>query len=90
MVVVTAVCGRKHGWLRLSSQYGNHRIESEFEIPPGAIVDFFCPRCHGELKTNRSCPRPDAPMIPLLVRSGGIVQLCSRQGCKEHLLTLNG
>ena len=89
MVVVTAVCGRKHGWLRLSSQYGDHRIESEFEITAGAIVDFFCPRCHSELKTNRNCPRCEAPMIPLLVRSGGIVQICSRHGCKEHLLTLD-
>ena len=89
MVMVTAVCGRKHGWLRLSSQYGDQRVESEFEIPTNAIVEFFCPRCHGELKTNRNCPRCDAPMIPLLVRSGGVVQLCSRKGCKEHLLTLN-
>lgn len=89
MVMVTAVSGRKHGWLRLSSQYGDHRIESEFEIPPGSIVDFFCPRCHSELKTNRECPRCEAPMIPLLVRSGGIVQICSRHGCKEHLLTLD-
>jgi len=89
MVMVTAVAGRKHGWLRLSSQYGDHRIESEFEIPPGAIVDFFCPRCHGELRTNRHCPRCEAPMIPLLVKSGGVVQICSRHGCREHLLTLD-
>lgn len=89
MVMVTAIAGRKHGWLRLSSQYGDHRVESEFEIPPGAIVDFFCPRCHGELRTNRYCPRCEAPMIPLLVKSGGVVQICSRKGCKEHLLTLD-
>jgi NADH:ubiquinone oxidoreductase subunit E len=89
MVMVTVVCGRKHGWLRLSSQYGDQRVQSEFEIPPGSIVEFFCPRCHGELKTNRNCPRCEAPMIPLLVKSGGIVQICSRHGCKEHLLTLN-
>ncbi len=88
MVRVTASFGRKHGWMRLSSLYGDYRIESEYDIPHGAIVHFFCPRCHAELRSTRVCPDCDAPMIVLLVRGGGTVQLCSRRGCQEHMLDL--
>jgi NADH:ubiquinone oxidoreductase subunit E len=88
MIRVTASFGRKHGWMRLSSLYGDYRIESEYDIPDGAVVHFFCPRCHAELRSTRLCPNCDAPMIILLVRGGGTVQLCSRRGCKEHMLDL--
>jgi NADH-quinone oxidoreductase subunit E len=88
MVRVTASFGRKHGWMRLSSLYGDYRTETEYEIPQGAIVHFFCPRCHAELKSGRLCPDCDAPTILLLARGGGTVQLCSRRGCKQHMLDL--
>jgi NADH:ubiquinone oxidoreductase subunit E len=88
MVRVTVSFRRKHGWVRLSSLYGDYRIESEYEIPRGAIVHFFCPSCHAELRSTRLCANCDAPMIILLVRGGGTVQFCSRRGCKEHMLDL--
>jgi len=88
MVHVTVSFGRKHGWLRLSSLYGDYRIQSEHEIPPETIVDFFCPKCHAELRSPKLCARCDAEMIPLFVRGGGVIQLCSRRGCKEHMLDL--
>ena len=88
MVRVTASFGRKHGWIRLSSLYGDYRIQSEYAIPKGVIVHFFCPRCHAELRSGRLCPDCDAPTILMLVRGGGTIQLCSRSGCKQHLLDL--
>ena len=88
MVRVTVSFGRMHGWMRLSSLYGDYRIQSEYEIPDGEIVYFFCPKCHAELDSGRLCPNCDAPTITLLVRGGGTVQLCSRRGCTEHLLDL--
>jgi NADH-quinone oxidoreductase subunit E len=88
MVRVTVSFGRMHGWMRLSSLYGDYRIQSEYEIPDGEIVYFFCPKCHAELDSGRLCANCDAPMITLLVRGGGTVQLCSRRGCTEHLLDL--
>jgi hypothetical protein len=27
-------------------------------------------------------------MVPMIVRGGGIVQICTRRGCKGHLLDL--
>jgi NADH-quinone oxidoreductase subunit E len=88
MVRVTASFGRKHGWMRLSSLYGDYRTRSEYEIPKGAVLHFFCPKCHAELRSGRLCPDCDAPTILLLVRGGGTIQLCSRRGCKQHLLDL--
>jgi NADH-quinone oxidoreductase subunit E len=90
MIHVTASYGRRHGWMRLSSLYGDYRVESEHEIPEDALLDFFCPRCNARLHSTRDCPRCDAPMIPMLVRAGGIMHFCSRRGCKEHSLDLNG
>lgn len=84
MIHVTVSFARKHGWMRLSSLWGDYRIESEHEIPKDTILDFFCPRCHAEFRTTSLCPRCDAPTIPLLVRGGGIMKICSRRGCKEH------
>jgi NADH-quinone oxidoreductase subunit E len=90
MVRVTAAFRRKHGWVFLSSLYGDYRIESEYSVPPGAVVNFFCPSCHAELRSTRLCTDCEAPMITLAVRGGGTVQICSRRGCKAHMLDLSG
>lgn len=89
MVHLTVSFDHQHGWLRLSSLYGDYRTESEFPVPPGAVVHCFCPHCHAELKSSRLCARCDAPMVSLLVRGAGMVLFCSRNGCKEHLLDLD-
>ena len=87
---VTASFERSHGWLRLSSLYGSFTVESEYLIPTDTVVDFFCPHCHAELKGASMCPLCSAPMVSMIVRAGGIVQICSRRGCKGHMLDLNG
>jgi len=81
---------RTHGWLRLSSLYGSYAIESEHEIPVDTVAQFFCPHCHSELMGATDCPSCSAPMVPLIVRGGGIVQICSRRGCRTHMLDLTG
>jgi len=87
-VRVTVSFERKHGWLRLSCLYGSHSLESEYEIPMDQVLDFFCPHCHAELKGASDCPECGAPMVSLIVHGGGIVQVCSRRGCKGHMLDL--
>jgi NADH-quinone oxidoreductase subunit E len=89
-VRVTISFGRKHGWLRLSSLYGSYTIESEDEIPEDTVAQFFCPTCHAELAGATDCPVCGAPMVPLIVRGGGMVQICSRRGCTSHLLDVSG
>lgn len=85
-VRLTISYGEEHGWMRLSSLYGSYAVESGNEIPPGTLVNFFCPHCNAELIGAWNCADCSAPMIPMIVQGGGIVQICSRRGCKSHML----
>lgn len=87
---VTISFGHKHGWLLLSCLYGSYDVISEHEAPPETVVDFFCPHCHAELKGASDCADCGAPMVPMIVRGAGIVQICSRRGCRGHMLDFNG
>ncbi len=89
-VRVTVSFGNKHGRLLLSSLYGSYEVISEHEIPPDTIVQMFCPHCHAELIGGSRCGECGAPMVPMIVRGGGVVQICSRRGCKGHMLDLGG
>ncbi len=87
---VTVSFNSKHGWLRLSCLYGSFSVDYEYEVPKDTVVNFFCPHCHAELVGASHCFTCGAPMVPLLVRGGGLVQICSRRGCKGHMLDLTG
>jgi NADH-quinone oxidoreductase subunit E len=87
---VTVSFGSKHGWLALSSLYGSYKVASEHEIPIDEIVHMFCPHCHAELIGGGKCADCGAPMVPMIVRGGGVVQICTRRGCRGHMLDLGG
>jgi NADH:ubiquinone oxidoreductase subunit E len=88
---VTVSFDSKHGWLRLSCLYGSFSVDHEYEVPKNTVVNFFCPHCHAELVGASTCAACGAPMVPLLVRGGGgLVQICSRRGCRGHMLDLTG
>lgn len=83
--LVVQIKGRK-GWLRLSPLYGSYAIESELELPAGAVSRVFCPKCEAELTSTFACDHCRAPMVPLLLREGGRIYICARKGCKKHFL----
>lgn len=85
---VTVSFDRKHGWLRLSSLYGSCTVSAEYDIPVDTVVSFFCSHCHAELGGPSDCPMCGAPMVPMIVSGGGMLQLCSRRGCRNHTLDL--
>jgi methionyl-tRNA synthetase len=87
---VTISFGQAHGWLLLSSIYGSYNVQSEHEIPMETVVDFFCPYCHAELRGASKCADCGASMVPMIVRGGGVLQICSRRGCRSHRLDLEG
>lgn len=87
---VTVSFGHKHGWLALSSLYGSYKVVSEYAIPKDEIAQLFCPHCHAELIGGGLCSECGAPMVPMIVRGGGVVQICSRRGCRGHMLDLGG
>jgi len=76
----------KDGWLRLSCLYGSYNISTELDVPMDTVVKFHCPHCHVELPSTSNCAMCRAPMVPMLVRGGGIAKICSRRGCKNHML----
>jgi NADH-quinone oxidoreductase subunit E len=86
----TVSFGQEHGWVRLSSLYGSYAMESGGEVPADTVVHFFCPHCHGDLMGAWNCTGCGAPMVPMMVRGGGMIQICSRRGCRSHLLDLEG
>ena len=77
---------KKRGWLRLSSLYGSYTIESEYDIPPDTVARFICPHCQSELKSTRTCEACGSPMVAMHFKDGGHVQICSRRGCRHHLV----
>lgn len=87
---VTASFNFKHGWVRLSCLYGSFSVDYEYKIPMDAVVNFFCPHCHAELNGTSCCMSCGAPMVPMHVQGGGMIQICSRRGCKGHMLDLTG
>ncbi len=87
---VTVSFNLKHGWIRLSCLYGSFSVDYEYEVPTDTVANFFCPHCHAELLGASRCFTCGAPMVPMLVRGGGLVQICSRRGCKGHMLDLTG
>ncbi len=89
-ISVTATVGQRHGWLRLSSLYGSYVVECAFPLSDDDMIDLFCPHCHTELASSTPCPECGAPMVPMIVKGGGMVRICSRRGCKGHMLDLIG
>ena len=90
VIRVTVSFGNKHGRMTLSSVYGSDKVDSEHNIPTDTVVQMFCPHCHAELIGGAPCGECGAPMVPMIVKGGGVVQICTRSGCKGHMLDLGG
>jgi len=87
-IKVTISFDHKDGWLRLSCMYGSYNVSTELDVPVDAVAEFRCPHCRVQLPSTSDCSLCGAPMAPMLVRGGGIVQICSRRGCRNHMLDL--
>ena len=78
----------KTGNIWLSSIYGSYNYEADIEIPENEIASFVCPHCEKELIDEENCSSCGAPTIPFHLLEGGKVQICSRAGCKKHLIEI--
>jgi len=87
---VTVAYDQQHGAIRLSSLYGSYAVQMDHEVPMDTVVDFFCPHCHAELRSGLPCSLCGAPMVPMIVRGGGVLQICARRGCNGHMLDVSG
>jgi NADH-quinone oxidoreductase subunit E len=87
---VTVSFGDHHGRFYMSCLYGSFNVEMDAEIPLDTLMQMFCPHCHAEFVTSSNCLDCGAPLLPMIVKQGGIIQVCARRGCKTHRLDLNG
>ena len=76
----------KHAPLYLSSLYGSYKVETALDMPVGKVAGFRCPHCKADLKSTRKCDACGSQMIAFDLKAGGQVQICSRRGCKKHVL----
>ncbi|MBN2441281.1 MAG: NAD(P)H-dependent oxidoreductase subunit E [Spirochaetales bacterium] len=73
----------------VSGLYGSPTYESEYTVPKDTLLHYFCPRCKKELNDSFTCSTCEADMLYMNVQNGGILYLCSRTGCSNHLLDIN-
>jgi len=87
-ILVIISYNHRQGWLRFSCLYGSYNFACEFDVPADSVAAFICPHCNVEFHSTLDCSICAAPMVPMFIDGGGIVQICSRRGCKNHLLDL--
>ena len=87
-ICVTISSDSQQDLLRLSCLYGSYNFACDLDVPTDSVVSFICPHCNVEFPSTLDCSVCAAPMVPMLVDGGGIVQICSRRGCKNHMLDL--
>ncbi|GAB4332071.1 MAG: hypothetical protein Kow0037_09200 [Calditrichia bacterium] len=76
----------KVGKIYLSQLYGSFakKFEGVKDIM-GSIASFSCPHCHQPFPVVQICDCK-APLIGLQLEVGGLIKICSRNGCKKHAL----
>ena len=78
--------GNSRGHLYLSQIYGSgNKIFQQVEDIAGAIVAYFCPRCDTAFPEVGTCECM-ASKNALYLNDGGYVEVCTRNGCRQHWL----
>jgi hypothetical protein len=75
------------GVVWLCSIYDSYDKELSIDVPDKEVVSFFCPHCNKELTLAQACDICKAPMISMVIKAGGRVLVCSRNGCTNHHIT---
>lgn len=77
---------KSEGDIYLSQVYGSYRKEFNGVINvEGTIVEGACPHCHTPFPIQQEC-ECGASIFGLALQGGGIINVCSRNGCKQHSL----
>ncbi len=77
------------GVLRLCCVYGNCSKTTDLQLEDGEIVDMYCPHCNHELSIKENCEVCGAPLVAFAIKAGGVVRICSRNGCANHHIVFN-
>lgn len=83
-IKINIVTAEERGVLYICSIYECFDHETTVKVVKDTIVDTYCPHCNKELLVNEECKICDAPMISFDLKTGGKVNICSRNGCSNH------
>lgn len=78
--------GKGEGTISLSAYFSDYSVKLPFFIEEGVLGSFSCPHCSATLNTNKHCQVCQAPLFTLGIKTGGIIDVCTRKGCKAHAL----
>lgn len=85
-IELEAKLGEKVGKVFLSQIYGSYEKKFEnVEDMVGSVAVFSCPHCHQPFPVIQLC-ECRAPMVGMQLEVGGMIKICSRNGCKRHSL----
>lgn len=85
-IKLNIVTPEERGTINLCSIYECFDHESNIPLKKGEVVDFYCPKCNKELLVNEECTLCGAPMVNFVLKVGGRVSICSRNGCSNHFV----
>jgi len=76
----------RRGKISLSAFFCTYSIKVPFSIPQGTVTALACPHCQAELTSDKRCDLCTAPLFTIGLKTGGIIDVCSRKGCRGHAL----
>jgi len=86
VIELEAKVADKLGKILLSQVYGSFTKKFiEVEDIVGTIATLFCPHCHQPFPVIQNCDCR-APLVGMQLEVGGLIKICSRNGCKRHSL----
>jgi len=77
------------GLLYLDPEFGKYAHQSDFDIPKGEIVEFYCPHCGVSLEDeSEKCSICASPVFTLEIPKEGMITGCLKKGCFGHTLKI--
>ena len=85
-IEIEAKVSEKVGRIFLSQIYGSFsKIFENVDDVIGSIAILSCSKCHQPFPVIQNC-ECRAPLVGMQLEVGGIIKICSRNGCKKHSL----
>jgi len=85
-VRITAKVLDTTGSIFLSQVYGSYNKEFvDAKNVEGSVIEGLCPHCSAPFPIHQMC-ECGAPLFSLSLLGGGVINICSRNGCERHSL----
>jgi len=85
-IKLRARVGKESGYVYLSQMYGSYDKKfRKVRDEDGSVIELTCPYCNTPFPEYQTC-ECGAPMIALDLKEGGIIRICTRNGCRNHAL----